>query len=368
MIQEIIKAFILIFIAEMGDKTQILAMAFATKYPVKKVLAGIFLGVLINHGIAVFLGSYISGFIPINIVQSVAGFAFIGFAIWTLKYEEEEAEEENQKIKWGPTLTVAAAFFIGELGDKTQLSAITLAAGASYPLAILTGTVTGMMVTGGIGIFIGKKLGDKIPELAIKIVAASVFMLFGIGKLYQNLPKEYLEPIYILLFIALALSIMILMIRKLIVKKREKQESAFTKQARELHDFYSKVGENLDNLCLGNEHCGECLGQNCIVGHTKALIQNGLNDKEEMKIKNFIVRETNKKYNKEEAIEILKITLEMIKNNPNSQQYQEINQIRNNLEIIIFGKRIEKMDNWPEYIKTINDIDEVAATKILCNK
>src|SRR5665647_3803336 len=102
MIQEMLKAFILIFIAEMGDKTQILAMAFATRYPVKKVLLGIFIGVFINHGLAVILGSYISNFIPINTVQIIAGLAFVGFSLWALKTDGDDDEDEKQKYKFGP--------------------------------------------------------------------------------------------------------------------------------------------------------------------------------------------------------------------------------------------------------------------------
>lgn len=91
-IQEIIRAFMLIFIAEMGDKTQILAMAFVTRYPVRKVLIGIGLGAFLNHGLAVVLGNYLSRVIPISTVQMIAGIAFIGFALWTLKPEQEEAD------------------------------------------------------------------------------------------------------------------------------------------------------------------------------------------------------------------------------------------------------------------------------------
>ena len=92
MIQEIIRAFLLIFVAEMGDKTQILAMTFATRFPVRKVLIGIGLGVFLNHGLAVILGSYLSRMIPISTLQMIAGAAFIGFAFWTLKPEKEGEE------------------------------------------------------------------------------------------------------------------------------------------------------------------------------------------------------------------------------------------------------------------------------------
>src|SRR6056297_3848201 len=143
---EFIKAFMLIFVAEMGDKTQILAMTFATRYSVKKVLLGIFIGSLLNHGLAVALGTVLSKRFPIDRIQIIAGLAFIFFAVWTLRNEDDE-EEENEKIKYGAVITVALAFFIGELGDKTQLAAITLAAASKHLLLVLAGTVSAMVAT-----------------------------------------------------------------------------------------------------------------------------------------------------------------------------------------------------------------------------
>jgi putative Ca2+/H+ antiporter (TMEM165/GDT1 family) len=218
---EFTKALFLVVVAEMGDKTQILAMAFATKFPVKKVLAGIFIGCLLNHGLAVIFGRCISEFIPINIVQIIAGLAFIGFALWSLKSEEEEDECDEGKSKFGAVFTVSIAFFIGELGDKTQLTAITLATDAKNPIVILAGTVLGMVVTGSMGIFVGKKLGDKIPEFAIKIVATSIFMFFGLTKLYKSLPKEYLTTLNITIFIGVILAILSGLIRKTLDRKRQ---------------------------------------------------------------------------------------------------------------------------------------------------
>ena len=223
MILELIKAFILVLIAEIGDKTQILAMAFATKFPVKKVLLGIFLGSFLNHGLAVILGSYISAFIPINTIQIVAGFAFVGFSLWTLKRDGDEDDDEKKKSTFGPVITIAIAFFIGELGDKTQLTAITLATDAIYPYAILGGTVLGMIVTGGMGIIVGKKLRDKISDFLIKVIAASVFMFFGITKLYQTLPKYYLNLQNIIIFFMILTISVFMMIRPIVIRRREGQ-------------------------------------------------------------------------------------------------------------------------------------------------
>jgi putative Ca2+/H+ antiporter (TMEM165/GDT1 family) len=177
MTQDFLEAFVFVFIAEMGDKSQLLAITFAAKYPVKKVLIGILIGAFLNDGIAVALGSLVSNFLPMNTIQIIAGFAFIAFALWSLKIDEDE-EAANSKMKFGPVTTVAIAYFIGEFGDKTQLTAIALASNAVSPIGVLIGTVLGMFTTGLIGIYIGKKLGDRIPEIAIKLASVAMFLFY----------------------------------------------------------------------------------------------------------------------------------------------------------------------------------------------
>lgn len=365
MLQELIKAFTLIFIAEMGDKTQILAMAFATKYQVKKVLLGIFLGAFLNHGLAVILGSYISNFIPINTIQIIAGFAFVGFSIWTLKSEDDDEENEEHKSKFGPVITVALAFFIGELGDKTQLTAITLATDAKYPVFILCGTVLGMIVTGGIGIIIGKKLGDKIPEFAIKIIAASVFMFFGVTKLYQTLPDEYLTIPYIAIF-ALAIASLVYIMLRPMLKRKQGKDSLLKAKSRELYNYYRQAEDKIKKICLGTGRCGQCQGNNCPVGYTKTLIKNGLDGNETIECELFQPSEEalNKEFDKERVIEILSQTLTMLKNDPDNTEYQNIHEIRKKLETILLKKSIDHMDNWEEYQKSLSEIDAVDIKKV----
>jgi putative Ca2+/H+ antiporter (TMEM165/GDT1 family) len=363
--QELIKAFILIFIAEMGDKTQILAMAFATRYPVKKVLMGIFLGSLCNHGLAVLLGSYVSNFIPINTIQIVAGFAFVGFALWTLKTEDEEEKEEGNKNKFGPVLTVALAFFIGELGDKTQLTAITLATDASYPLLILGGTVLGMIVTGGIGIVVGKKLGDKIPEFTIKIIAASVFMFFGVSKLYQTLPSRYLTLPNIIIFVGAITIIVLLLLKSLIEQRRQGKASALLRISKELYEYYHKVGRNIRRICLGEGTCGQCQGNQCLIGYTKTLIKNGLEDNKSPII-NLPKTDTNgKQYDTEQVLESLEMTLEVLKKDPKNTNYNNIHEIRKRLEMLLFNRSIDQMNNWEEYKRNLRAIDRKNAERII---
>jgi putative Ca2+/H+ antiporter (TMEM165/GDT1 family) len=216
LLSEFIKAFLLIFIAEIGDKTQILALAYATKYNGLKVLTGVFIGVLLNHAIAVIAGVFLSSMIPLNYVRIVAAFAFIIFGLWSLKNDGNENEEEK-KYSYGAIMTVAITFFVGELGDKTQLTALTLSSTSKYPIAILMGTVTGMLVISGIGIIVGIVLGKKIPQSFIKYISGFVFIIFGVISLMNSVPERFINPVNLFLFIGILFILVLLIIRR---KKR----------------------------------------------------------------------------------------------------------------------------------------------------
>lgn len=372
MLQELIKAFSLIFVAEMGDKTQILAMAFATRFPVKKVLLGIFMGSSLNHGLAILLGSYLSNFVPINTIQIVAGVAFVAFSLWTLNPEGEDEESTDQKIKLGPVFTVAMAFFIGELGDKTQLTAITLSTDAKYPLAILGGTVLGMLVTGGIGIIVGKKLGDKIPEFAIKIVASAVFMFFGVSKLLNTLPVQYLKPQYIIAFFAVITVIVFILMRKLVLQRRQGKESKLIKRSRELYNYYNQLKADMDKVCLGQGVCGECQGDKCLVGFTKSIVRNELDkrdedDFKELMQKSFIINEQtfSKEYDKEQIIDSLSVTLKLLKNTVGNEKHEAVNKIRKQLEMMLFKESIKDMSDWTNYKKDLVRLNATVAQQII---
>ncbi len=366
MLQEMIKAFMLIFVAEMGDKTQILAMAFATRYSVKKVLLGIFLGAFLNHGLAVALGSYISRVIPINTIQIIAGFAFVGFSLWTLKSDDGEEKEEERRAKAGPVITVALAFFIGELGDKTQLTAITLAADAVYPVFILCGTVLGMIVTGGIGIFIGRKIGDKIPENIIKVIASAVFMFFGVTKLYQTLPDRYITWQNIVIFAALISVLLFVMIKPMLRRSRLGIESIFKVKTRELYHYYRQAEKNINRICLGEGTCGTCRGKHCVIGYTKALIRRGLEKEGLTQEDDFLPMEEafSKQYDTDSVSLALGLTLDVLKKEPGSSRYDNLQEIRRKLETIIFKGSIEQMEDWEEYQKSLRDMDSTIADKV----
>ncbi len=175
-----------VVLAEMGDKTQLLAMAFATKYKASQVMLGVFIATVFNHALAVAVGNYITRFAGAQTwIQAIASLSFIFFGLWTLRGDKLEGEE-NRVSKYGPVAAVAVAFFIAEMGDKTQLATIALATKfPGSPIGILLGTTTGMLVADGIGVIVGVVLGKKIPERKVKLVSAIAFMVFGFIGCYQ---------------------------------------------------------------------------------------------------------------------------------------------------------------------------------------
>lgn len=193
-----------VVLAEMGDKTQLLAMAFATKYKASKVMIGVLIATIFNHALAVAVGSYITRFESAQIwIQGVASLSFIFFGLWTIRGDKLNGEE-NRTTKYGAIATVAVAFFIAEMGDKTQLATIALAAKFSGSAVwVLMGTLTGMMIADAVGIIIGVVMCKKIPERTIKLVSAGVFVLFGFIGSYQVASEQlHMAAAYLLMVMA----------------------------------------------------------------------------------------------------------------------------------------------------------------------
>lgn len=199
--ESFIKALLLVVVAEMGDKTQLLAMAMASKYKVKQVMIGVLIATILNHALAVAVGNYLSSIIPMSLVKVIAAVSFLVFGLWTIRGDKLD-DEDNKKSKFGPIVTVAIAFFIAEMGDKTQLMTITIAAENQQPLLILMGTTVGMLIADGIGILFGAWMCRHIPEIYIKWVAGVIFMFFGTLTLYSVVPAAFLGPVYIVLYLA----------------------------------------------------------------------------------------------------------------------------------------------------------------------
>lgn len=182
---------IFVVLAEMGDKTQLLGMAFATKYKARVVLAGVLVATLLNHLLAVVVGDYITKVIPLNWIQLAAALSFVFFGLWTLR--GDSLEGEDKKVYFNPFWTVVIAFFMAEMGDKTQLAAVALAAKYQSILWVWMGTTVGMMISNIIGIIIGVVLGKKIPEKIVKLVSAGIFIFFGYLGTWQSAGSEGLK-------------------------------------------------------------------------------------------------------------------------------------------------------------------------------
>jgi Ca2+/H+ antiporter, TMEM165/GDT1 family len=165
-------------LAEMGDKTQLLAMAFATRFPAAIVLSAVFVATLLNHALAVAAGRLLTNVIPLEVISLAAASSFILFGLWTIRGDALAGEDER-RTAYGPFFTVATAFFLAELGDKTQLATISLAVRYSDPIAVLLGTTAGMVVADSVGIGIGVVLGKRLPDTLIRLVSAGVFIFFG---------------------------------------------------------------------------------------------------------------------------------------------------------------------------------------------
>jgi putative Ca2+/H+ antiporter (TMEM165/GDT1 family) len=170
----------MIFLAELGDKTQLVALTLATRYNAKVVLWGIFWSTLAVHVVSAGLGWVMGGLLPTDWIRFTAGIAFIGFGFWTLRGDclEEDENGACRRIA-SPFWLVFVTFFLAELGDKTMLSTVTLGATHSF-VPVWIGSTIGMVLSDGLAIWVGKLLGARLPERAIQIGAAVVFFGFGI--------------------------------------------------------------------------------------------------------------------------------------------------------------------------------------------
>ena len=184
-----ITSLVFVVLAEMGDKTQLLAMAFATRYAWQTVMWGVFVATVLNHLFAVVVGNYLTTVIPLEYIQIAAAISFIIFGLWTIRGDELQGEDKSRG--YSPFWTVAIAFFFAEMGDKTQLATIALAAKFNEVVPVWLGTTAGMLVADAIGIIIGIVLGKRIPERAVKWTAALIFIGFGVIGLYQYVPREF---------------------------------------------------------------------------------------------------------------------------------------------------------------------------------
>lgn len=173
-------------LAEMGDKTQLLAFLLAARF--KKplpIIAGILIATILNHGLAGALGAWITSMISTELLRWILGFSFMGMAIWTLIPDKIDEAEQLSIASYGVFLTTLIAFFLADMGDKTQIATIALAANYQAPFTVVVGTTLGMLLADVPAVFLGNSFAKRLPLRLIRMVAAGIFAILGALVLFK---------------------------------------------------------------------------------------------------------------------------------------------------------------------------------------
>jgi putative Ca2+/H+ antiporter (TMEM165/GDT1 family) len=204
-------ALILIMIGELADKSQLLALLLSTRYKAWQVLIGIFVATFVVHFFTTLIGQLVGKAIPAGVIPWLTGILFIGFGIWTLRGDKVEDEDADKGSRFGPIIATTIAFFLAELGDKTQIMTLAIAVDPGSALldylkvagpavqhalslvgspenvgatgrfwAVTLGSTTGMVIADAIAIAIGSALGKRMPELLMRRVSGAIFIVFGV--------------------------------------------------------------------------------------------------------------------------------------------------------------------------------------------
>ncbi len=171
-------------LAEIGDKTQLLAFLLAARFkrPLPIVL-GILVATILNHGLAGALGAWVTATLSPEILRWVLGLSFLAMAIWTLIPDEIEDEETQIAARFGVFGATLITFFLAEMGDKTQVATVAMAAHYADPLLVVAGTTLGMLIADVPAVFLGDKLSASIPMRLVHGIAAAIFAALGVATL-----------------------------------------------------------------------------------------------------------------------------------------------------------------------------------------
>ncbi len=207
-------ALILIMVGELADKSQLLALLLATRYKAWQVLVGIFIATFIVHFFTTLAGQFLGSAIPPNAIPWITGVLFIGFGVWTLRGDKVDDGDAEKGGRYGPIIATSIAFFLAELGDKTQIMTLAIAVDPGSAIlvylkgagptvqswlaavgspenvgamgrfwAVTMGSTVGMVLADAIAIGIGRLLGKNLPELLMRRVSGVIFILFGVASI-----------------------------------------------------------------------------------------------------------------------------------------------------------------------------------------
>jgi Ca2+/H+ antiporter, TMEM165/GDT1 family len=173
----------IVALAEVGDKTQLLAFILAAKFRKPgPIVFGILLATIANHAFAGVLGSWITSIVPPEALRWVLGLSFLGMAAWTLVPDEFD-EDDAKLARYGVFGTTLVAFFLAEMGDKTQIATVALAAQYHSVVAVVAGTTLGMMIANVPAVLLGDRIAHRMPTRLVHGVAAVIFAILGIATL-----------------------------------------------------------------------------------------------------------------------------------------------------------------------------------------
>jgi putative Ca2+/H+ antiporter (TMEM165/GDT1 family) len=178
-------SFGIVLAAEIGDKSQLVALAFSSVYRWWQVLLGITVATLVVHLGSVALGKVAEDNLPETAVGIAAGLAFIAFAVWTVRGDTLSGDETGRRVGLGPIAVVTVAFFLAELGDKTMLATVTLATQYDSFVGTWFGSTLGMVAADALAIGVGVLAGKRLPQKQIRYFAAALFVVFGVVLIVQ---------------------------------------------------------------------------------------------------------------------------------------------------------------------------------------
>ena len=181
----------IVALAEMGDKTQLLSLVLAARFRKPwPIVLGILVATLANHGLAGAVGSWVTTVMGPDVLRWVLGASFIAMAAWMLIPDKLDDEEGDSAPRMGVFLTTVVAFFLAEMGDKTQIATVALAARYTDLVAVVAGTTLGMMISNVPAVFLGDRIARKVSMKLLHGIAAAIFAalglltLFNVGRLF----------------------------------------------------------------------------------------------------------------------------------------------------------------------------------------
>lgn len=173
-------------LAEMGDKTQLLAFLLAARFkkPIPIIL-GILIATLLNHGLAGALGTWITTILSPELLRWLLGLSFLGMAFWILIPNKIDDTDQPNIARYGVFITTLVTFFLAEIGDKTQIATVALATNYSAPITVVIGTTLGMLLADVPAVFLGNSFAKRLPLRLIHLIAAGIFAVLGLLVLFK---------------------------------------------------------------------------------------------------------------------------------------------------------------------------------------